>query len=172
MNAGQWEVWTTDGTKYSFGSSGASRLWTCQGTEAWKLDTITDTAGNTIEIGYNTDFPQTESCTPPQRQWRESYPSVITYTTNIAASDTFGEFLVEFQTSDRVNAGAATSKLYETQKLDGIKLINADREVVREWRLTYVEAAAPDYPSGASKDVLLTRIRMYGVGGIPRPIQS
>ncbi|MCZ7567364.1 MAG: hypothetical protein M5U01_02035 [Ardenticatenaceae bacterium] len=162
VNQGRWEVWTKDGTTYAFGSTGASRLWTCTGTEAWKLDTITDPAGNTIEIQYQTITLNDgkNRCGSPN----ESYPATIFYTTN--AGDATAEFTVEFAISTRPSTKSSGTLLYETRKLDAIRLKNAGAQIVREWTFAYA-TAAPPYPptTQEGKDVLLTQITTYGAGG-------
>jgi RHS repeat-associated protein/uncharacterized repeat protein (TIGR01451 family) len=110
------DVWTKDGTHYVFGSqdyvpygtctlpSGAqvqcgtgSRLYATRNSGArvylaYKLDTIVDTHGNTVQIQY-TVFPKPGS---NHTQLKESYPSRILYTTNPGAGDNHAEYEIQF----------------------------------------------------------------------------
>ncbi|HYN89797.1 MAG TPA: hypothetical protein VER55_14790, partial [Ardenticatenaceae bacterium] len=138
----EWRVWSKEGTRYTFGGSSDARLWSCAGTEIWKLKKITDTAGNTITIDYQTN---TEDDDVPDRCGpNESYPHYIRYSTNPGTTDAqTNEFTVEFAVSERPFIRADSTRLYETMKLDSITLKNAASEIVRKWVFSFADAAPP-----------------------------
>ncbi|HYN88761.1 MAG TPA: hypothetical protein VER55_09535, partial [Ardenticatenaceae bacterium] len=189
-NMGRWEITTKDGTRYAFGSTANSRMWSCRGTEAWKLDTITDTAGNVLRIQYghppynpphtyHTDHCNVNEGNPDEAQWNETYPLTMTYSTNPAAIDSTPEFTVTFGTSRRPYYRESESTiLYETQKLDRITLTNAEGHAVREWGFRYEDAVPTDGPGTDDpinvllKSIVITGTHAAGTSGATLPPMS
>jgi RHS repeat-associated protein len=187
-NLGQWDIWSKEGLHYVFGSQPfdpvgeppCTAATTATGSRAfirlrgegdgvdlrrytvYKLDTVSDPHGNTLQVDYGVYGGQNGPYCDLLS--KEAYPTLIRYTTNPAAGDTLAEYEVEFQVSPKAHDYEAAARLAETgYLLDSVTVwfrpaAGAPRERIRRYQLAY------DHPTTGSPSGLyvLREIRQYG----------
>jgi len=169
----KWLVVATDGTKYNFGASAASRaVWQRKDnlgnskaeTYTWWLESITDTHGNTINFTYQ-HVPETVgNCLSPAPD-RYVYPQQISYNNNLTTIGFTYSSRNDYVTNTPTNNCGPTP--YQTQKLDRVDIsttVSNAMQLVRQYRFAY------DYStfSGITNDngttgrLTLNNVTQYG----------
>lgn len=155
FTANAWTAKTKDGTTYSFGSTGASRLFDANGdpnkVARWFLDRIEDTNGNRIDFTYVRDTNQ-------------AYLDTIRYTDTAAGN---GPFLVTFVRELRPEAdrhilyanGFKTETRYRVSEIQ----TRVSNELTSRYALSYTQ-------SPANNRSLLRSITETGYGDTGAPV--
>lgn len=148
FNGTYWEIFDKSGTKYTFGTTDASRCINPLGTYAWHLDKTVDINGNYFTISYTKDQNQV-------------YLSQIQYTGHEVNPIESPSYAVDFVLEARTDKPRDFRSGYEITTAQRLKEISIKLgvELVRKYVLSYSTSAR----TGKS---LLSSITQYGSDGI------
>jgi len=163
---GWWELWDREGNHYYFQSDlfYYKRPHDCLNRQytKWKLTRVVDVHGNVMEISYvKYEHPENRK---PNGPWcevldKESYPSVIRYTTN-PAGDGQAEYTIYFDISKKARDAHPKAWVSDSAyKLDAVRMYY-NGQLIRQYRFHYTEGEYDGHPY-----CLLTRIEQLGADG-------
>jgi hypothetical protein len=151
----KWMVWDKAGTKYTFGSSIASRIINSDGTKtfAWFLDKVEDIYGNAVLFTYEKDGGQI-------------YLSNVTYTANVSvtpqlAADKEIDYIYETGRPDIVYNNRTGWQITTAKRLKEVRVL-VDSALVWRYALTYLV-------SGDTGRSVLSQITLFDAAGNSLP---